>query len=75
MRYLRKLNHKERKICGVCGGINKFIDPDLDPLGMRILWVVLTIFSPFFMIALYFILAATLKTELTIIQDEKFEKV
>ena len=56
---------------GVCGGISKFLDPEIDPLGMRLLWVVLTIFKPICMIITYFILAAILKTEITIVQDEK----
>ncbi len=73
MRYLKKLNRKERKICGVCGGISKFLDPEIDPLGMRLLWVALTIFKPIFMIVTYFILAAILKTELTIIKDQELK--
>lgn len=71
MRYLKKVGRKERKFMGVCGGISKFLDPEIDPLGMRLLWVVLTIFKPICMIITYFILAAILKTEITIVQNEK----
>jgi phage shock protein PspC (stress-responsive transcriptional regulator) len=61
---------KKRIIAGVCGGIAKFIDPDINPLGIRLLFVILALFHPCFMIALYTILAATLRTELSIFQDE-----
>jgi len=60
---LRKVNGKEKKIFGVCGGICKYIDPDVDPVSIRILWVILTIFAPPPMIILYLILAIVLKPE------------
>jgi phage shock protein PspC (stress-responsive transcriptional regulator) len=66
---------KKRVIAGVCGGIAKFIDPDISPLGIRLLWFFLALFHPVAMILIYIMLAATLRTELTIIQNEKFEKV
>lgn len=62
---------KKKVICGVCGGISKFIDPEINPLGIRALFVVLTAFHPFFMIAGYFILAATLRTEMDIFMENK----
>lgn len=66
---------KKRVIAGVCGGIAQFIDPDIKPLGIRLLWFFLTLFHPILMVVIYIFLAATLRTELTIVQDEKFEKV
>jgi phage shock protein PspC (stress-responsive transcriptional regulator) len=66
---------KKRVIAGVCGGIAQFIDPEINPLGIRLLWFFLALFHPIFMIVIYVFLAATLRTELTIVQDEKFEKV
>lgn len=59
---LRRVGREERKFLGVCGGISKYIDRELDPVIIRILWVVLTCFSPF-MILLYFVLALVLRSE------------
>ena len=60
---------KKRVICGVCGGIAKFIDPEINPLGIRLLFVLLGLFSPFFMVVLYVILAATLRTEVVLFKE------
>jgi len=60
---LRKVGKKEAKLCGVCGGISKYIDPENDPVGIRILWTILTIFAPVPMVILYFVLAIVLKRE------------
>ena len=68
MAILRKT--KKRVICGVCGGIAKFIDPEINPLGIRLLFVLLALFHPFFMITAYLILAATLRTELVLFKEE-----
>jgi phage shock protein C len=62
---LRKVNRKEARLLGVCGGISKYIDPEMDPAVVRILWTILTIFAPPFMILFYFILGLILKTEKT----------
>jgi phage shock protein PspC (stress-responsive transcriptional regulator) len=62
---------KKRVIAGVCGGIAKWIDPEINPLGIRLLWFFLGLFHPIFMVIIYVFLAATLRTELTIFQDEK----
>jgi phage shock protein C len=60
---LRKVSGKEARIFGVCAGISKYIDPEIDPVGIRILWVILTIFAAPPMIILYLILAMVLKSE------------
>jgi len=60
---LRKVVGKEKRLFGVCAGISKYIDPDIDPVGLRILWVILTIFAAPPMIVLYLILAMVLKPE------------
>lgn len=60
---LRKVTSKEKRLFGVCAGISKYIDPELDPVGLRILWVILTIFAAPPMIILYLILAMVLKPE------------
>lgn len=60
---LRKVTGKEKRIFGVCAGISKYIDPEIDPVGLRILWVILTIFAAPPMIILYLVLAIVLKPE------------
>jgi len=62
---------KKRVIAGVCGGIAKFIDPDINPLGIRLLWVILALFHPCFMLITYLILAATLRTEIQLFPEDK----
>jgi len=59
---LKKVNRKEAKFLGVCGGLSKYIDPEMDPVIIRILWVILTCFSPI-LILVYFVLALVLKKE------------
>jgi phage shock protein C len=60
---LRKVTGKEKRIFGVVGGISKYIDPEIDPVALRILWTILTIFAAPPMIILYLILAIVLKPE------------
>lgn len=60
---LRKVSGKEKRFLGVCAGISKYIDPELDPVVIRLLWLVLTIFAAPPMILLYFALAIVLKPE------------
>jgi phage shock protein PspC (stress-responsive transcriptional regulator) len=62
---------RKRVFAGVCGGIAKFIDPEINPLGIRLLWFFLALFHPICMTILYIFLAATLRTELSIINDDK----
>ena len=62
---------KKRVIAGVCGGIAKWLDPDINPLGIRLLWFFLALFHPIFMIITYLFLAATLRTELSLFPEEK----
>lgn len=59
---LRKVGKNERVLLGVCGGISKYIDPELDPVVIRIVWTILCLFSPI-MILFYFILGLALKKE------------
>lgn len=69
---VRRVRHKEARIAGVCGGLSKYIDPEMDPFIIRLLWVLLTIFSGFvFMTFLYFVLALVLRQE----EPEKEEVV
>ena len=72
---LRKVTGKEKRIFGVCAGISKYIDPELDPVAIRILWVLLTIFAAPLMIIFYLTLAIELKPEDYVIKKEKEEVV
>jgi len=62
---LRKVprNDKERRFLGVCAGISKYINPEMDPVVIRLLWLILTCFALPFMVFLYFALAIVLKPE------------
>lgn len=49
------LSNDNKKIWGICGGLGEYFN--IDPTFIRILWVVLTIYSGFFPgVILYFIL-------------------
>lgn len=61
---VRRVTGKEAKILGVCGGLSKYIDPEMDPFIIRLIFVLLAIFSGgFFMLLVYFITALVLKPE------------
>ena len=64
---------KKRVIAGVCGGIAQWLDPDINPLGIRLLWFFLALFHPLLMIITYAFLAATLRTEIILFPKEKPE--
>jgi phage shock protein C len=53
MKRLKK--SRDRIIAGVCGGISEYINPELDPLIVRLAFVALTIFNPL-MVIFYLIL-------------------
>ena len=52
----RLTKSQNKRIAGVCGGISEYINPELDPLLVRVAYLVLTFFNPL-LIILYFILA------------------
>jgi len=60
---LRRICRKESRLLGVCGGISKYIDPEMDPAILRIIWVLIAMFNPPFMLLFYFILGVVLKRE------------
>lgn len=66
---LKRVGREERRFLGVCGGISKYIDREMDPVIIRILWVVLSFFAPF-MVLLYFVLALVLRSE----DDDKHDE-
>ena len=69
---LRRVRRKDARVFGVCGGLAKYIDYEMDPVIMRIIWVALSLFQPFFII-LYLILALVLKQEDEPEKEEKTE--
>ena len=61
MNILRKATKEERKFLGVCGGVSRFLDPEMDPIIVRLLTFTLTLLWPP-MLILYFVAAIFLKT-------------
>ncbi len=57
MKRLRKSNN--RVLAGVCAGVSEYMNPELDPVIVRIGFGVLTIFNPLMMI-LYIVLVIVL---------------
>lgn len=61
---VRRVKSDESKWLGVIGGISKYLDPEMDPFILRLIWVLMAIFSGgFFMLFLYLIIALVLKVE------------
>jgi phage shock protein C len=69
---IKRVTGKDAKFLGVLAGISKYLDPDWDPLIIRLIFIVLALFSGFlFMSVLYFILAVVLhKEDCEIVEDE-----
>ena len=53
MKRLKK--SRDRILAGVCGGISEYINPEIDPLIVRLAFVALTIFNPL-MVIFYLVL-------------------
>jgi phage shock protein PspC (stress-responsive transcriptional regulator) len=60
---LRKVTGKEKRWLGVCAGISKYINPEMDPVAIRLIWLLVSIFALPQMILLYLGLAIVLKPE------------
>lgn len=54
MKRIRK--SRDSKIAGVCGGISEYINPELDPLLVRVICALLSVLVPP-LVLVYFILA------------------
>ena len=52
----RLMKSYDRVFAGVCGGISEYLNPDIDPLIVRLLWVFFTVFNPFLLVV-YLLLA------------------
>jgi phage shock protein C len=57
MKRLRKSNN--RVFSGVCAGISEYIDPEWDPIFIRIAFSILTVFNPLILVV-YIVLAIVL---------------
>ena len=69
---VRRLRGKDAKLFGVCGGLSRYIDPEADPVVMRLIWVFLALFTGVFpVVVIYLILALVLKAD----EREMEEKV
>jgi phage shock protein PspC (stress-responsive transcriptional regulator) len=67
---VRRTTGNDAKVFGVCGGISRYIDPEADPVIMRLIFVFLAIFSGILPVAIvYLVLAMVLKRD-----EEKEEK-
>ena len=53
--YKKLYRSRDKKICGVCGGIAEYFE--LDPTIMRLLWILLAFFSCCTGIIAYFVCA------------------
>lgn len=61
---VRRTTGKESKIFGVCGGLSRYIDPEADPIIMRLIFVFMGLFSGVLPMAfIYLVLAMVLKRE------------
>lgn len=61
---VRRVTGKDAKIFGVCGGLSRYIDPEADPIIMRLVFVFMALFSGIFPMAfIYLVLAMVLKRD------------
>jgi len=68
---VRRTTGKDAKIFGVCSGISKYIDPEADPVIMRLVFVLMGLFSGIFPMAfVYLILAMVLKQDILEIKEK-----
>ena len=57
----RLIKSYDRVLAGVCGGISEYINPELDPVIIRILWGIFSFFNPV-LILVYLLLALVMPT-------------
>jgi len=61
---IRRVRGKEAKWLGVLGGISKHLNPEADPLILRLIFFLIALMSGgFIMLIIYLTLAATLQIE------------
>lgn len=59
--YKKLYRSKDKKICGVCGGIADYFE--LDPTIIRLLWILLAFFSCSLGVIAYFVCALVIPQE------------
>jgi len=61
---VRRLRKPDSKLFGVCGGLSRYIDPEADPVIMRLIWVFMALFTGVFpVVFVYLVLAMVLKRD------------
>ncbi|WP_372641721.1 PspC domain-containing protein [Ancylomarina sp.] len=55
----RLYKSSDKKVAGVCGGLSHYINPELDPVIVRAIFLMLCLFNPFLLIG-YLIMALIL---------------
>ena len=71
---VRRVTGKDAKIFGVCAGLSRYVDVDADPVVMRLVFVLLALFSGVFpMVLVYLVLALVLKSDKEPTKPEKEE--
>ena len=69
---VRRTIRKESKVFGVCGGLSRYVDPEADPVIMRLIFVFMAIFSGILPMAfVYLVLALVLKREVPKVEKEE----
>jgi len=63
MKRLTKSNDK--RISGVCAGISEYLNPEWDPVVVRVAYAVLTVFNPLMLIVYLILVVALPKPETT----------
>jgi phage shock protein PspC (stress-responsive transcriptional regulator) len=56
----RLYKSSDKKVAGVCGGLSHYINPELDPVIIRAIFMIMCLFNPLALIA-YLVLALILK--------------
>jgi len=55
----RLFKSSDKKVAGVCGGLSHYINPELDPVIVRAIFLICCLFNPFLLIA-YLVMALIL---------------
>ncbi len=55
----RLYKSSDKRIAGVCGGLSHYINPELDPVIARVIFLILCLFNPLLLIG-YLIMALVL---------------
>ena len=71
---VRRLRKPDAKLFGVCGGLSRYIDPEADPVIMRLIWVFMALFTGVFpVVFVYLVLAMVLKRDEPKLEEEEYK--